>query len=175
MITVRAPWTSNPVAVRRFVGGFFLVTGGVHIGIVAADTSFYRPFADGALPAVRTAWGEVFMAHPAAWGLAVAAGEIALGLCLLGRDRAVAVGWAGVVAFHLALLLAGWGFWMWSIPVLAVLVPAALADRRAGFPDPVTHPAVSRPSAPPTADGPSGSARHDHVSPHGAPLPGGGS
>jgi len=170
MITVRAPWTSNPAAVRRFVGGFFLVTGGIHIGIVAADTSFYGPFADGALPAVRTAWADVFMAHPAAWGLAVAAGEIALGLCLFGRGRAVAVGWAGVIAFHLALLLAGWGFWMWSIPVLALLVPAALADRRAGFPGP-----VARPSAPLTADGPSGPVRHDHVSPHGAPLPGGGS
>lgn len=43
----------RPVA-RQVVGGFYLFTGGVHLGIVAADPGFYRAFADQALvPFVR--------------------------------------------------------------------------------------------------------------------------
>jgi hypothetical protein len=36
------------------VGSFYLLTGGVHLGIAAANPAFYRPFADRALlPFVR--------------------------------------------------------------------------------------------------------------------------
>jgi hypothetical protein len=31
-----------------------------------------------------------------------------------------------VVGFHLALMLFGWGFWLWCIPALAFAVPAML-------------------------------------------------
>jgi hypothetical protein len=33
-----------------------------------------------------------------------------------------------VIVFHLALMLFGWGFWLWSAPALALIVPLALAD-----------------------------------------------
>jgi hypothetical protein len=33
-----------------------------------------------------------------------------------------------VIAFHLALMAFGWGVWLWSVPGLAGLVPAALRD-----------------------------------------------
>ncbi|VII98552.1 hypothetical protein [Arthrobacter sp. DR-2P] len=116
---------------RQFVGGFFLFTGGIHMGIVAAGPEFYAPFADGALfTPVREAWGRIFMAAPAPWGLALSAGEAALGVMLLRGGARAKAGWAGVLAFHLALMLFGWGFWAWSIPALAFLVPAALADWR---------------------------------------------
>jgi hypothetical protein len=39
-------------------------------------------------------------------------------------------GWAGVVAFHLGLLLFGWGFWLWGVPALAFLVPSAITQGR---------------------------------------------
>jgi hypothetical protein len=117
----------DPGTLRRAVGCFFLFTGGVHLGMVAADTEVYRHFADGALPLVRDAWSDVFMAHPATWALLVMAGELAMGLLLLGGPAAK-VGWAGAIAFHVALLLFGWGFWLWSVPALAFLVWAALRD-----------------------------------------------
>lgn len=125
--------STGPGAVRRrhFVGGFFLFTAGIHVGIVGADPEYYRPFGDeAALDVVRTAWAEVFMAEPAAWGLAVAAGELLLGLLLLLGHRWARVGWAGVIGFHLALSLFGWGFLLWTVPALAFLVPAARADWR---------------------------------------------
>lgn len=118
---------------RRLVGAFFVVCGGVHLGIVAADPQLYRGFADGALSSfVRDGWAEVFMAHPALWGLAVAVGETTLGVLLLRGGRRARIGWLGLIAFHVALMLFGWGFWLWSLPALALLVPLAVADRRLG-------------------------------------------
>jgi hypothetical protein len=104
-----------------FVGGLFLVSAGVHIGIVSADAQQYRRFADGALPWVRTAWREVFMANPSSWGLAVAAGELAIGTAILAGGRWTRLGLVGAIAFHVALMLFGFGFWIWSLPMLVLL------------------------------------------------------
>lgn len=103
------------------VGGFYLSMGGVHLGIVAADPQTYRGFADAALFSfVRDGWTEVFMAHPAPWGLALFVGETVIGVLLLRGGRAAQVGWVAVVAFHLLLMLFGWGVWTWSVPVLVL-------------------------------------------------------
>ena len=112
------------------VGGFYLTMGGIHIGLVAADTEVYRHFADAALFGfVREGWHHVFMAQPAVFGLLLAAGEVTLGVLLLLGGRAATVGWAGVVTFHLLLMLFGFGIWMWSVPALALLVYLARRDR----------------------------------------------
>ena len=125
-----APVRRHPSGLARtIVGGFYLSMGGVHLGIVAADPEFYRPFADRALlPFVRDGWAEIFMAAPVFWGLCMVAGETTLGVLLLAGGRAAKLGWAGVIAFHLLLMLFGWGIWAWSLPALAVLVPLALRD-----------------------------------------------
>lgn len=104
------------------VGGMFLVTAGIHIGIVGADAQQYRHFADGAMPWVRTAWREVFMANPSAWGLAVAAGELMIGMAILAGGRWARLGLVGAIGFHVALMLFGLGFWAWSLPMLVLLV-----------------------------------------------------
>jgi hypothetical protein len=107
----------------RLVGWLFLWTSGIHVGIVAADPETYRAFADGALPFVRDAWVEVFMAAPVLWGLAVALGELCIGVATLLGGRWTRLGLAGAIGFHLCLLLFGWGFLIWVVPALAVLVP----------------------------------------------------
>ena len=120
---VRRHW-GGPV-----VGGFFLSMGGVHLGLVAADTETYRHFADsGLFGFVREGWQQGFMAHPATFGLLLAAGETALGVLLLLGGRFAAVGWAGVIAFHLLLMLFGFGVWLWSLPALVGLVYLARKD-----------------------------------------------
>ena len=114
------------------MGGFFLCMGGVHIGIVAADPETYRHFADGALFGfVRTGWLQVFMAHAPVWGLLLAAGEVLMGSLLLAGGRAARVGWVAVMAFHVLLMLFGWGFWVWSVPAIALLARFARTDWRA--------------------------------------------
>ncbi|HET7433014.1 MAG TPA: hypothetical protein VFJ89_16010 [Nocardioides sp.] len=114
---------------RSLVGGFFLVMGGVHLGIVAVDPQTYAPFADHPLfPFVHDGWHGIVMAHPAFWGLCLMAGEITLGTLLLVGGRAARWGWAGVIAFHVLLMLFGVYFWVWCIPALVLLVVLARRD-----------------------------------------------
>lgn len=124
----------------RAVGGFFLFTAGIHLGLVAADTEVYRPFADAALFGfVRDGWDSVFMAHPTVFGLLLMAGELTLGLLLLAGGRAARAGWVGVITFHLLLMLFGFGIWLWSVPAIAVLVDLQRRDAR-GIPREVAPP-----------------------------------
>ena len=130
--TAQAPPAGRDVGrggLRRAVGCFFLFTGGVHLGMVAADVEVYRHFADGSLlPFVRDAWTSVFMAHAVLWALLVMTGEVAMGLLLVRGGAAAKVGWVGVIAFHVGLMLFGWGFWAWSVPALVFLIWAARRD-----------------------------------------------
>ena len=122
----RLSWTVSP----RYVGWFFLWTSGIHVGIVAADPGLYRRFADGSLvPGLAEGWRSVFMAHAWAYGLVVAVGEAVLALLLLlGTRSCRRVGWVGAITFHVALMCFGWGFWLWSVPVLALLIRGARHD-----------------------------------------------
>lgn len=114
------------------VGGFYLSMGGVHLGIVAADPETYRHFADsGLFGFVREGWQDIFMSSPEVFGLLLAAGETILGVLLLLGGRAALVGWAGVITFHLLLMLFGLGVWLWCIPALALLVHLARQDTTA--------------------------------------------
>ena len=110
-------------AIRIAFGVLFLWSSGVHVGIVASDPELYRDVADAAwLPGIATAWQDVFMAHPAFWGLMVALGEFVIATGLLTGGRAARYGLAGAAAFHVGLMTLGWGYWMWSVPVLAILL-----------------------------------------------------
>jgi hypothetical protein len=128
MTTTSAGRRLTPSA--RAVGCFFLWTGGIHVGIVAAGPDLYRHFADAALvPGLTDAWRTVFMPHPALAGLVVAAGEALLGFLLLaGSPTRRRIGWVGVIGFHVALMCFGWGFWLWCVPALVLLVRAARQD-----------------------------------------------
>lgn len=119
---------TRPRVGGSLVGGLYLVTGGVHLGIVAADTGVYRHFADDAVPFVRDRWADVFMATPTFWGLCLMAGEIGLGTLLLLGGRWAKAGWTGVIAFHVLLLLFGTGFLLWSVPALCLLAVLAVRD-----------------------------------------------
>jgi hypothetical protein len=128
MMTPRVPETTIP-STTRAVGGFFLAMGGVHVGIVSADTETYRHFADRALFGfVRTGWSDIFMASPHLWGLALAAAELLMGVLLLSGGRPSRIGWIGVVTFHVLLMLFGWGIWAWCLPALFFLVRSARKD-----------------------------------------------
>ena len=115
---------------RRFIGGFYLAMGGVHLGIVAADPELYRHFADQALfDFVRDRWAAIVMSDPAFWGLLLFAGETVIGVLMLSsRVVAVRIGWSLVIAFHALLILFGAGTLVWSLPVLAVVIPLAVHD-----------------------------------------------
>ena len=114
---------------RTVVGGFFLVMGGVHLGLASADPQVYDRFADrSSLGFVRDGWDQIVMAEPRLWGLLLMAGEVVLGALLLAGGRAARVGWAGVIVFHLLLMLFGWWIWVWCLPALVALTLLARHD-----------------------------------------------
>ena len=116
-------------AVRRFVGGFYLVMAGLNAGVVLTDPTAYESFADGAaLPFVVHAWADIVMSAPTFWIMLLAAGELVLGVLLLRGGLGARVGWVGVLLFHVLLMLFGPGTWLWCLPVLAMLTPIARAD-----------------------------------------------
>ena len=122
---------SPPVVVRgrSALAALYLASAGVHCVLATVDPEAYRHFADHAVvPVVAAAWRDVFMADPDAWGMTVALGEVLLASALLMGGSWRRLGYAGVIAFNLALTLFGWGFWLWSAPALALIVPLALAD-----------------------------------------------
>jgi len=87
-------------------GGVAAVQGGV--GTEAADTDD-----TGAGPDDVSDGGEVL--------LAVALGELLIGLDTLRGGHWTLLGLSGAIGFHLCLMLFGWGFWLWSLPTLTVL------------------------------------------------------
>jgi hypothetical protein len=102
-----------------------MFTGGaaIHVAIVVTGTENYQHFADTAfLPFVKRGWLSVFMPHAALLGLLLAAFELAVGLLILAGGPETRLGLLAAIAFHLGLMLFGWGFWLWSIPMLAMLV-----------------------------------------------------
>ena len=72
------------------------------------------------------------MSHPALWAGLLAAREIVLGLALVIGGRLALPGLVGVIAFHLALMLFGWGVWLWSVPALVGLVWLARSQANGG-------------------------------------------
>jgi len=96
----------------------------VHLFLALAGPDAYRPFADAALfDWVYDGWQNIFMAYPSLWALLLAAAELIIAILLVKAPR---VGYLAVIAFHLALMLFGWGFWLWCIPALAFAIPAAV-------------------------------------------------
>lgn len=102
-----------------------MFTGGaaIHVAIVVTVTETYWHLADTAfIPSVKQAWLSIFMPHAALLGLLLAAFELAIGLLILAGGLKTRLGLLTTIAFHLGLMLFGWGFWFWSIPILAMLV-----------------------------------------------------
>jgi hypothetical protein len=108
---------------RLAFGVMFAGGSAIHVAIVVTGTETYRHFADTSfIPFVKQAWLSVFMPHAALFGLLLAAFELAVGLLILAGGRKTTLGLVAALAFHLGLMLFGWGFWFWSVPMLAMLV-----------------------------------------------------
>ncbi|TDO58801.1 hypothetical protein EV651_10976 [Kribbella sp. VKM Ac-2571] len=122
------PATQIPSATtwRAIRWGFVALFGsgaGIHAVLAVTTPRSYDGFADAAFFNWTTdAWQNIFMAHPTLWALLLAGSELAIAVLLV---RARRLGYLAVIVFHLALMLFGWGFWLWCVPALAFAVPAA--------------------------------------------------
>ncbi|HVW32270.1 MAG TPA: hypothetical protein VHL53_07010, partial [Acidimicrobiia bacterium] len=103
----------------------------------------YARFADGSsIPFVRHTWRTLVVPNHHWFISALVAFELAVGvLALLGGWR-TRLAYAAAIAFHGALLSFGWGFALWSLPMIAALGTLLRAERSAPAsegPDPAGH------------------------------------
>jgi hypothetical protein len=116
---------------RLAVGSVYLGGAVLHLTLSVTSPRTYASFAEGALfPFVRTEWRDVFMANPASWARALALGELAIGTAVLLGGIWTRLGYLAAIGFHVALMLFGWGFWLWSVPALAFLTLLAVREGR---------------------------------------------
>jgi hypothetical protein len=102
--------------------GVFASGACIHLALALTTPNSYDRFADASFfDWVRDGWQNVFMAHPTLWALLLAVAELTIAVLLVKTRR---VGYVAVILFHLALMLFGWGFWLWCVPALAFAVPA---------------------------------------------------
>jgi hypothetical protein len=128
-ITRQSPARSAPLRHRdpgrwwaRAFGGMFLGGAATHIILVTASPGSYASFADGSWwPFIAHAWRSVLV--PGVYYLIplLVVFEAVVGLLILSRAyRRIGIGAA--IAFNAALILFGWGFCLWSVPVIALLL-----------------------------------------------------
>jgi hypothetical protein len=106
----------------RAFGGIFLASAVTHTILVTVTPHSYDAFADGSWwPFVTHAWHSVFVPNTGYFIALLIAFEASVGLLILSR-RYRRTGIAAAIAFNAALILFGWGFCFWSVPVIALLL-----------------------------------------------------
>lgn len=113
----------------------FLGAGAAVNAAFLARGDDYETFADGSyLAFVTDTWRSLVVPRHELFIGALIAFELAVGLCVLLRGRLTRAAYLAAIAFHIGLLAFGWGFWLWSVPMITSFVVLA---RREGT---VEHP-----------------------------------
>lgn len=95
-----------------------------------ADGTSYTGFADGSPVAfVTDRWQSLVVPHHHLFIGLLIAGEALFGVLVLVPGRARDLALAALVAFNLTLIVFGWGFAIWGVPVATGLLLLRRADR----------------------------------------------
>jgi hypothetical protein len=116
---------------RRWMGLLYLGGGaGINAWFLLRGDD-YAKFADGApLAFVRHTWDTLVVPNHHAWISLLIAFELAVGVLALLGGRRTQLAYAAVIAFHVALLSFGWGFALWSLPMIAATATLLRGERR---------------------------------------------
>lgn len=113
---------------------WMLAGAGVNALLLARGED-YSGFAAGSwLPFVRRTWDSLVVPYHAFFVGLLIVGEAAAGLLVLGKGKARLAALWSLVGFNALLVLFGWGFLIWSVPVSAGLVGLIVASRPAHRP-----------------------------------------
>lgn len=105
---------------RLALAALYLGAGALVNAVFVVRGEDYADFAAGSyLPFVRDTWETLVVPnhHLFIGGLLVAF-EAAVGVLALLGGRRAALALIGAIGFHIALLSFGWGFFLWSLPML---------------------------------------------------------
>lgn len=102
---------------------------GANAAMLAEGTT-YTGFADGSpVPFVTRTWESLIVPHHHVFIGLLVAGEGVAGVLVLAGGRAREVALAALVVFNLTLVVFGWGFAIWGVPVATGLALLGRADR----------------------------------------------
>ena len=128
---IRSRHSQRAAAVgRQTVAALYLGAGALVNAIFLATGEDYRKFADGTYIAfVHHTWRDLVVPNHLVFISALIVFEAAVGLLVLSGGRRAEIGLSAAIAFHVALLSFGWGFFLWSIPMIAAFVQLLRANR----------------------------------------------
>jgi len=116
---------------RYALGALFLGAGAAVNAVFLLTGTDYAAFADASyLPFVRTTWRSVVAPNQVLFIGLLVVFEAVAGILVLTGGRRAELGMVAMLGFHVALLSFGWGFYAWSLPMLAA-VSLLLAAQRA--------------------------------------------
>jgi hypothetical protein len=116
---------------REAVAVLYLAAGALVNLVFLATGEDYADFADSAyIPSVRNTWRSLVVPNHYLFISLLIGFEAAVGLLVLGGGKRAQVGLAAAIAFHVALLSFGWGFFVWSIPMIGALSLLFRAQRQ---------------------------------------------
>lgn len=91
----------------------------------------YEKFADGSyLAFVRDTWRSLVVPNHYVFISLLVLFELAVGILVLSGGKRTQLALGAAFAFHVALLSFGWGFYLWSLPMLGALGLLLRAERR---------------------------------------------
>ena len=116
---------NHPEAVGLGLKGvafLFLVAGAAVNALFLMRGDDYSGFADGAYIAfVRDTWQSLVVPNHAVFIWTLVAFEAAVGVLALLGGRKAQIGLVASIGFHIGLLSFGWGFYLWSVPMVLAL------------------------------------------------------
>jgi len=134
--------TSAPARRRaRFALAWLYIGAGalVNLGLLLSGAD-YADFAKGSyIPFVRDTWNSLVVPHQAVFIPILIAFEVVVGLLAIRGGRSTRVALVGAIGFHVGLLAFGWGFYVWSVPMLFALAMLLRADIRETAQSPRVH------------------------------------
>ena len=119
------------VLVGRWALGVLYVLAGALVNLVYITTGTdYADFADASfIPFVRDTWASVVAPNQELWIGLLIVFEALVGVLVVAGGRRTQLGMVLVMAFHVALMLFGWFFWTWSVPMLVAVGLLLRAER----------------------------------------------
>ena len=114
---------------RAAVAALYLGAGALVNGAFLLTGQDYAKFADHSyIGFVRDTWRSLVVPNHVFFISLLIVFEVVVGILVLGGGRRTQLGLAAAIAFHVALLSFGWGFYFWSIPMLAALTVLLRAE-----------------------------------------------
>lgn len=122
----------------RAVAVLYIAAGAAVNAFFLARGDDYEKFADGSyLGFVRDTWRDLVVPNHDFFISILIVFELAVGVLVLNGGRKAQLGLVAAIGFHVGLLFFGWGFYLWSVPMMTALTLLLRAERAAPTADDV--------------------------------------